>query len=202
MSYRREDAERVVKQFITLIEDACQQVEIAGSIRRGKPDVKDAEVVVRPTHVGSFLARLDRLVVTNVIDKAQYDGRHRWGEKYRGLMYHGLRIEVFLGDEHNFGYIYWLRTGPGDANEMVMRRVYNAPFRFQSGYVWHGQRKLHVPDEREVFRLLGIPWQAPEWRSPERYLKLIDPAKFASEFVYAADRGDEVPTGEFQQGLW
>lgn len=157
--------------------DVCERIEIAGSLRRKKPDVGDVEIVVLPKDAPTLLARLDYMVATAVVSKAVYSDRtNRWGEKYRGLTYDGVRIEVFLADVHNWGYIYWLRTGPGDANTWVMQQCSyrKAPYRAEGGYWKIDGQKIHVPDEREMFRLLGVDYvPTPESRSMALYERVM-----------------------------
>jgi hypothetical protein len=130
-------AREIVEEFAALIRPACQQAEVAGSVRRGdKTDVKDGEIVVMP--MLDYFTLMDRLAADGTCIKATYGGRgsHRWGNKYRGVVYRGLLIEVFCGDAANFGFIYWLRTGPGDRNQVAMQRLNEkTPLRCIEGYV-------------------------------------------------------------------
>lgn len=164
----------------------CQHIEIAGSVRRGKPFVKDIELVaVAGKELWSFL---DNRVLHGTIEKATYldrNGRttYRWGDKYRGILWAGVKIEIFLTDADNWGYQFWLRTGPGDANTAVMVALTkkHAPFRFRDGQCYalspislpREQRKIRVPDEDTLFRLLGVPYIEPKDRTKWRYEKAI-----------------------------
>ncbi|TXH56108.1 MAG: hypothetical protein E6Q97_07185 [Desulfurellales bacterium] len=160
----------VVNEMERMLEDACQWLEVAGSVRRGVPEVKDVELVAIAGD--SLLARLDTWVGLGRIQQARYGSQMttRWGPKYRGFEFKGLRFELFLTDADSLGYIYWLRTGPGDGNTYVMDRLRqtNAPIRAEEGAIWHGDKRLCVPDEREMFRLLGMPYYMPH----RRYINL------------------------------
>ncbi len=48
---RLREAERILSDYIELLAPACERVQVAGSIRRRKPDVKDAELVVIPRRI-------------------------------------------------------------------------------------------------------------------------------------------------------
>lgn len=189
------------------LEPLCKQIELAGSLRRGKPDVGDVEIVALPQDAPSMLARLDKLVAAGSIHKARYsDGKTRWGQKYRGLIIDGLRVEVFLADVHNWGFILWLRTGPGDANEWVMRQCLyqRAPYRAVEGY-WRvtlegGEPgpKIHVPDEKEMFRLLGIKILiSPGSRRLETYAKLMHQVTWAQNVTVVDEPPPSTQTALF-----
>lgn len=171
-----EQANTIAQSFIAHIDDLPAEIMIAGSLRRKKQMVGDIELVVVPANPGQFLARLDKLVITGAAKKAVYsNGTHRWGEKYRGLVYEGARIEVFLADADNRGFIYWLRTGPGDAGTFVMQQMIfkKFPYRCIGGYLVDGEdgARLSVPDESEWFRLLSMPYVAPPMRTLDLYMQ-------------------------------
>jgi len=48
MTHTNADARAAANKLVALIRDKCERVEVAGSIRRGKAEVKDAELVVIP----------------------------------------------------------------------------------------------------------------------------------------------------------
>lgn len=182
--------------------DLCQKIEIAGSLRRGKIDVGDVEIVAWPKDAPTLLARLDVLVATGKIKKSIYsDGRTRWGAKYRGLSVDGLRVEVFLADQHNWGYVYWLRTGPGEANQYVMQQLIyqNAPYRPIEGYWWAGKHKISVPDEPTLFKLLGIPRVIPP---SERSIKAYHPYMARAKWLETVDVLSDAPENPTQTSMF
>lgn len=186
-------AHTLVKSFAEIIRGECEKLVVAGSIRRGQPYVKDAELVAIPKP--GLLPLLDRLVELGTISKALYGaGSHRWGPKYRGLNYGELRVEISLADGDNWGNMLWLRSGPRDGNEFVMGYIShtNPAIRFKEGFVWHSAAgwkwlpkgkehewqaddrvKLRVPDEETLFKLLGMPYIPPGERGEQRYKKFM-----------------------------
>lgn len=179
------DAAQVAAAFITLISDLAGPLRVCGSLRRRRPDVGDIEIVTCPANRLALLARLDKLVLDGVATKAVYEGQsNRWGDKYAGLVFKGIRVEVFSGTPDNIGYITWLRTGPGDANTHVMTSLSQAqwPVRFEDGSAtrcrYEGgiktpQSRLRVPDEATMFRLLGMKYVKPEARTVQVYRRYM-----------------------------
>lgn len=183
------------------LRDLCARIELAGSLRRGKAYVKDVEIVALPSHKPTLLARLDTWVATGKVAKAVYpDGSHRWGEKYRGFVYGGIRFELFTADADNWGYILWLRTGPGDANQYVMQQLIaqQAPYRPSEGYWQADGQRIRTAEEADVFALLNMPVLAPEQRTLDAYAKaLMPPHWWAQEWTAV-----EVEAAPTQQGMF
>lgn len=168
-------AREIVQSLIDLLAPDCERIEIGGSIRRGKPEVHDGEIVA----IGKpgLLRQVDSLLNSSVVEKAQYGEKKttRWGPSYRGMIYRDMLVELFLADTDNWGYVYWLRTGPADANKWLMQWLSftKAPVRPKDGCWWHGEQKLRVASEEDLFTLLGMPFIPAAERSEAIYKKLL-----------------------------
>jgi len=187
------DARRVVGELADLIRPACARLEVCGSIRRGTPTVKDADVVAIAEH--NLHTILDSLAENGTVIKALYgkEGNQstRWGPKYRSMLFQGIKIELWLTSETSWGYIKWLRSGPKEANEYIMAYLIykRAPIHFvdgdgwySPGNLWHKPKdkwiaedkvQLHIPDEDTFFSLLGMPYLPPNERSEQKYKNLM-----------------------------
>jgi DNA polymerase/3'-5' exonuclease PolX len=178
------EARAIGELAITELKDLCAQIEIAGSVRRGKPFVGDVEIVARPTRKAALLARLDQMVMSGTIRRATYGFKAttKWWDDQRGFVVDGMTVNLFIADEHNWGYMYWLRTGPGEANTAVMSMLkrYQAPYGVHDDYWWAGDKKISVPDEKTLFRLLGAPSiTPPAMRDEQDYRRWMSAKKWA-----------------------
>lgn len=185
-------AERIVSTVRNLLAATCPKIEIAGSIRRRSPDVKDAEIVAIPTHATYRV--IEEMVALGVWEKSRYsDGRNRWGEKYRGFDVSEfdaradrrttLRVELFMSDVDSWGYQLALRTGPADANKALMIWMQDTPIRCIDGAVWYAEdwqrvdeewhsdtaRRVIVQSEDAWFGLWGMGCMPPPYRTPRLY---------------------------------
>lgn len=185
----RDKALVIAEGIITWLESCCTKIEIAGSLRREKETVGDIEIVCQPHNMPGLRNTLDTLVAEGTITKKLY--RHadknkkvtylpRWGDKLKCFVLADVTVELHIGDSHNFGYLYWLCTGPSDGNTFVMSKMAaeKSAIRFDKGYGWLCdyagntpvyQHKLHLPDEETLFKCLGMGFIRPLWRSEGVY---------------------------------
>lgn len=190
-------AQKTAHELIARLAGTYDRLEVAGSVRRGSATVKDVELVGKglANDPGLLLRRLDSLLGDGVIHLARYGDQMttRWGEKYRGFLFQQMRFELFMADDDNWGYVLWLRTGPGDANQFVMMKMseFESPVRAREGYLWHGLRRLTVPHEAEMFRLLGMPYVQPQDRDIGIYRQYLGNPAWAETWTYAADQKPE-----------
>lgn len=186
------EARAIIEELVEILRPACELIEIAGSVRRGKLEVKDAEVVIIPTP--DLLPLTDTLIECGRAQYALYGEKltKRWGQNYRGLLFKGIKCELFMTTADSWGYQYWLRTGPGDANKYIMQWLglphVKAPVRFQEGYGWHSlhwahdgkkwvgadRRRLRIASEEDLFGVLGMPFVPPNERTEMVYKKLTN----------------------------
>lgn len=168
-----------------LLEDACERIEIAGSVRRRKPEVHDIEIVAIPLvedEIGADLwgssvrvDRLERLIVDDLapagvltarpVEVHRADGSvevsRRMGSAYKALVYHGIAVDLFITDPERWGCIYALRTGPGDWNTRLVTDCKRYFRSVADGRVLHLGRPVPTPEEADFFRALGVPWLDP-----------------------------------------
>jgi DNA polymerase/3'-5' exonuclease PolX len=179
-----DEAARMAEGFRDLFpESSYLRWEVAGSVRRRVSTVGDIEHVVIPrrgecTPDGAMfpveadlvLAQLDSLLAEGRIEKAVYpDGKHRWGERYRGVMWHGVRHEVFIADAENWGSLLTIRTGPWEFSKRLVTQLYARGWHHEKGYVRYLRGKCEgevcpCPDEARFFEMAGEAWKAPEYR--------------------------------------
>lgn len=185
-------ARAVADALRELLEPACTRIEIAGSIRRRKATVGDAELVAIPRLVpepagdlwgtlrerdllaervaaliaaGEFTVRMVRITRA---DGSIEQGR-RLGRAYLALVFRGLPVDLFIvHPPAEWGVIFALRTGPGDWNIRLVTEARNAGRRVDGGRVYALGQPVACPDEADFFRALGQPWLDPWERRPDR----------------------------------
>lgn len=149
----------------------CARIEIAGSIRRGKSDPKDIELVAIPTLVprrqamlfgGETDAGQDNLLEQAVAclvagDEWELDPSvKRNGSRYKRLRHcASLAIcDLFITDARAWGAIFAIRTGPGDFSKALVTRALMLGV-FVEGGLLHGHRREYGRDSNPLPCLRG-----------------------------------------------
>lgn len=171
----REVALTVASELIEQLRPACERIEVAGSTRRGEQIVSDLELVI--------ISKGDQWhqLTDEMREAGKFKGEFRtrdvsfkiaWGDRQRKAVYEAsdgseIKVDMYLAEPDNWGYIFFLRTGPGDQNTALMKHLnyVNAPVQFQDGYAWTGGYQLSFPEEVDFFAALGIEYIPPEQRS-------------------------------------
>jgi len=190
-------AQRVATQIIQALHPHCIEIEVAGSIRRQMPDVKDVEIVyiskTSSQQMDLFGSHFQTLFhVDNVLATLINNGIlikdttvPRWGPKYKRAIHcaTGIVIELFRAEPNNWGYILALRTGSEDFNKlMVTKRAHGGALpshlTLKGGYVWDNQPLIPTiiptPTETIFFRLLRLPFIPPQERTVKRLRQHIE----------------------------
>jgi DNA polymerase/3'-5' exonuclease PolX len=189
----RDEALAVAHEAIALLAPACHRLEIAGSIRRGRPEVGDVELVAVPrVHAeradlfGERTVEVDELhdLAAQLLEGGAFahrpDGRSRvaFGGRFKRLVFRGVALDLFsVREPAQWGVIFLLRTGPaGFSKRLVTPRQYGGclplGYRVHEGALWNGGERVPTPEEADYLAALRAPWIAPEQRTDTVRLSL------------------------------
>lgn len=142
--------------------------------------------------------RLEELVTAGMIEKALYgtpdpeadepepdlfgagaDSKpagqtYRWGPLYRGVIFKGVKHEIFTADRDNLGYILAIRTGPEEFSRHLVTVIKQGGlYHTKDGYVRYSTGASAgsvrpVRTEEEFFELCRVPYLPPEVRDDYR----------------------------------
>lgn len=158
------------------------RLEVAGSVRRGKPEVKDLELV-------GIVPQENRELLVHALDTdnrfcclkpgtperipwpIKRDGKYwkfAFGEQVRfGPQEGEQKIDLFLASPKNWGLIFLVRTGPDYFGQFCLSR-----WKSVSGGGYSKEGFLHTPngvrvatpEEADVFKALHLGFIEPEER--------------------------------------
>jgi len=201
-----EAKERAI-ELAEILEPFCERIEVAGSIRRQMPNVKDIELVAIPRLVpagGSLFAetaaaesQLDRALKTLTSFTAEPGvARHRLafdtvnkknGPRYKRLRFDGIGVDLFLVlPPAQWGVIHLLRTGPAEFTKRIVTQrskggLLPDALRVHEGqlceYGAGGWKVLPTPSERDLFGLIGLEFIEPARRTASCTPRLCGTAK-------------------------
>ena len=179
------------------LEPGCDRIEIAGSVRRGKPEVHDLEIVASPktefVATGNLFGEMSELEVDHfeptlrdVIENGPWEFDpvlKRNGPRYKRLRHArtGVSCDLFLVTPAGWGGAMAIRTGPAEFSQALVILALRQGKHVADGYLLHGHPKLDVPcpkgsscrlivptlTEESFFEALGLPWCEPQKRSAE-----------------------------------
>lgn len=183
------DAMNIAQGLVERLRPACTRIEIAGSIRRGKDDVKDIEIVAIPdltlvprprAEFGKPIPKLLKTQLDAIIEEMFQQNllkREKDGDKYKKLwLWQNVHVDLFLvTPPAEWGVQMMIRTGPADFSHWLVTRQRSGGampslYRVQDGAVWLGATeeknpdpitKVSMPEEMDFFRFLGLDWIEP-----------------------------------------
>lgn len=175
------EAGRLARELVATLAPACERVEVAGSVRRRRPDIGDIELVAVPrfaTRPGLDLFRtpehVDLLEEMLVALRARgelvaHPERPAAGERYQRLYLPrpGIQIDVFIvRPPAQWGPIFTIRTGPADFSQRLVERLWAYGLQCVDGRVISSTtgETVACPEERDFFRLAHIAWCEPAER--------------------------------------
>lgn len=172
-------------QVVDRLAPACEQIEIAGSIRRGKPDVGDIEIVTVPrfaeepdglfatTSVNQLTRRVDELIADRFLAAHPTDPKR--GDRYSKVVHvaSGLQVDLFSATADTWGLMLLIRTGPADyshrfVTDLRRRGLHVGGAALHRGGLGCGAytcEAIATPTENHVYAAAGWAYLPPERRA-------------------------------------
>ena len=140
-----------VKADIEPMLDVC---EVAGSLRRNRPEIGDIEFVVLPKNHADFM---------EWCKENGFSG----GQKIQKGSRNGRKIEFYISpDRESVGSMLFTYTGDFQFNIAMRRRAKNRGLKVnQYGVFNQAGKKLASETEEQIFKVLEKKYYAPEDRS-------------------------------------
>lgn len=164
-----EKARGIAEELLELLKPACDRIEIAGSIRRQKPDVGDIELLVIPKFNGVvdlLDQKLKWLIGTRVLEyRPNKKGSIVYGPKNKLLRHvdSGIGIDIFSTDERCWPVALVVRTGPKESNIAIATAAQRRGWRLEAYGAGFDTPEglIRCKSERDVFELVGLPYKKP-----------------------------------------
>jgi DNA polymerase/3'-5' exonuclease PolX len=180
-----QQAQEIAQRIRSQVERSASRVEIAGSIRRLKPNVKDVEIVAIVHDYDTLYRELrhhGRFIKPSVPDII--DWSFKPGAKYvRMLLHEGVKLDLFVASPDNWGPLYMMRTGgatgpDGNSFNGFVPGMFARWKKLSGGGMMTGCMpttkdgiQLACPEEQDFFNLLGMDFVPPEERIDRKVIK-------------------------------
>lgn len=165
-----EEARQIATVLVDKLRVHCQRIEIAGSIRREKPEVGDIEIVAIPCFIADLFGVPSQSAL-DTLDWNDFGGVVKAGSKYKQIKLHqGVNLDLFIvTPPAQWGVQFILRTGPKEySHKIVTPRKHGgllpSYLRVQQGAIWSHNHIVPTAEEIDVSNLMGLPYVEPRLR--------------------------------------
>lgn len=158
-----EQALAIAEKAKALLAPHCERIEIAGSIRRKKPEVKDIEIVAipKPYDIGLFESGI--ATVVKQWEKVKGELPCKYTQR---ILPEGIKLDLFFADRENWGLIFAMRTGSADYSHRILASQWvSLGYKSEGGHLYTNGNKIAVTEEEDLFELLGLPYAEPDLRN-------------------------------------
>ena len=150
------DAEELAKRIVEHIRPHCERVEVAGSIRRKKSEVRDIDLVLIPKPLlwHRIIVTLQRTMDAEVLKR---------GESIAQLTIKGMNVDLYSATPETWGALLLIRTGSAEHNIKLSQIALRKGMKLShKGLIKDG--KVIASTEKEIFEALGLSFVEPEQR--------------------------------------
>jgi len=176
-------ARQVADELVAELAPCCERIAVAGSLRRGKTDVGDIEILFVPKiglvrqpvelfpQKGSLADDLlDRWLAKRVLTKRfNINGSAAWGPLNKLAMHvaSGIPVDLFATTTDRWFVSLVVRTGSKEMNTTLANSALRRGMQLHAYGVLENTRtgeQIIPQSEREVFERLGVPYRKPAER--------------------------------------
>lgn len=160
MEYQK--ALNIANNVVELLRPHCERIEIAGSIRRQKPEVKDIEIVAIPKPYETGLFESGITTVVNQWEKVKGELPCKYTQR---ILPEGIKLDLFFAEKGNWGLIYAIRTGSADYSHKVLATEWvKRGYKSENGYLTSNGKPVLILEEEDLFKRIGVPYKSPTER--------------------------------------
>ena len=169
------EAGEIVSDLLTTLKDSgfFHSTHIAGSLRRGKRILKDADILLIPTD-GADPARVQAALTALADTGPEIQGVIGAGETKVSVRRRGLQVDFRLVPRESAPAALQHFTGSREHNTILRGRAKALGLKMNEYGVFRGGESLPLTDEESVYRCLDLPWIPPEIREGENEIEAAE----------------------------
>jgi len=157
-------AKSLADELIDVLKPYCVKIEIAGSLRRKKEQVKDIEICIVPENPNKAFNELGKFLLNH--DKNFKYSKN--GSRYKQFRYKGCQIDLFIAKPDNWGLIFLMRTGSAafSTHALASWKKASGGGYSKDGYLYNSKDEIvFTYEETDVFKLCKMDFVEPELRN-------------------------------------
>ena len=156
------EAKNIADKVVEQLKPYCERIEIAGSIRREKPNPKDIEIVAIPKPYGIGLFESGIATVVNKWGKIKGELPCKYTQR---MLPEGIKLDLFFAQPENWGLIFAIRTGSADYSHKILANKWSKlGYKSVNGMLTKDSQDVPIYEEIDLFNLLGIRYVKPKFR--------------------------------------
>lgn len=160
----------VADTVIAKLAPYCDRLCVAGSVRRGKAECRDLEVVCIPKQTpqnNMFQERIGWMrerAFCNTVNQWKKVKGEPTGKYTQRILPGGETLDLFIATPENWGLILVVRTGSVDYIKKIASRWVSFGYHGVDGMLHDGYHSIPIREEKELFDILGLPFVEPKDR--------------------------------------
>ena len=150
-----EFAKKLAAELIAELTPVTTRIEVAGSIRRQRPAVRDIDLVLIPKNQGLLDNKLREL------------GCQFGGPKIRRLVYKGALVDIYIATPETWATLLLIRTGSTRHNVYLCKRARAKGWQLKAdgqGLLDARGNRIAGDSEESIFQALELHYVPPEER--------------------------------------
>jgi DNA polymerase (family X) len=188
------EADELVQAILRQLRDVAglQQLEAAGSYRRGKETVGDLDFLCVAANGEAVMDQLGRIDgVEKMIGRGE--------TKMSVLLENNVQVDLRVVPEESFGAALQYFTGSKDHNVVVRGRAKDLGLKINEYGVFQGEKYVAGRTEENVYAAIGLPWFPPElrearqefdWAEQKKLPKLVETNDLVGDLHMHTDATD------------
>ncbi len=164
--YPYAEAYAIALDVLEQLRPHCFRIEIAGSLRRKKAEIGDVEIVAIPKPYSTDPVETGLASIVNRWPKVRGELEYNKTKSTQRILPSGIKLDLFLATEQNWGHILAIRTGSADYSHKVLACGWvRRGFKSDGGILFRNGKRHEIHEEEDLFKLIGLPYVRPEDRN-------------------------------------
>ncbi len=157
-----EQAREIADELVSQLRPHCERIDIAGSVRRRAPVVKDIELVCIPKPYETGLFRSGVAEVLEPMQKVRGDLQYRKCRYTQRIHPSGIKLDVFMPVPLSYGMILAIRTGPASYSHYYLAHTWTRmKLKVDQGVMYSRGKPVRFDTEQDFYTFLNLPYDEP-----------------------------------------
>lgn len=152
-----ERAQSIASEIVERLRPYCQEIEVAGSIRRKKRFVRDIDIVLVARDPWGLRTAINELASSFT----------RQGSKMLSFSYQKAQVDIYFASPETWATLLLIRTGSTAHNIHLCAVAKHKGWHLRAngeGLFDENGKRIAGDTEQSIFQALGVPYQEPEER--------------------------------------